>query len=120
MNLLKKTILLAGMVTAFAAQAAGMPSDIFQPRGAQVTKSQAQGNGEFEAEFRLRGGNVRVLASQAIKHVKSKGYRLVERDIQHNDADLKFRKGNRELDISIESKGHGIIEIDESLDINND
>ncbi|MDK4689374.1 hypothetical protein [Kingella negevensis] len=96
-----------------------MPSDMFQPRGAQVIKSKAQGNGEYEAEFRVRGGNVHALAQQAIKHAQSKGYRLVAREIDNDDADLKFRKGKRELNISIEQKDHGIIEIDEDLDIEN-
>ncbi|MDK4685676.1 hypothetical protein QDY71_10830 [Kingella negevensis] len=40
---------------------------------------------------------------------------MVEREIDNDDADLKFRKGKRELNISIGQKDHGIIEIDEDL-----
>ena len=116
MKIIKTAILLAGISTAFAAQAAGVPSEMFQPRGAQVIKSKAQGNGEYELELRVRKGSVSALAQQAINHAQSKGYRLVEREIDRDDADLKFRKANRELDISIENKNNGWIEIDQDLD----
>ncbi len=119
MKIIKTAILLAGISTAFAAQAAGVPSEMFQPRGAQVIKSKAQGNGEYELELRVRKGSVAKLTQQAASHAQSKGYRVVERKIDRDDADLKFRKGSRELNISIEDKDNGWIEIDEDLDVNN-
>lgn len=116
MKAIQTAILLVGISAAFAVQAAGVPSEMFQPRGSQVIKSQAQGNGEYELELRVRKGSVPALAKQAIRHAQSKGYHLVERKIDREDADLKFHKNNHELDISIEDKDNGWIEIDQNLD----
>lgn len=120
MKAIKTAILAAALGISFTAQAAGMPSEIFKPRGAQTVKAKAQGNGEYEAEFRVRknkSNSVRALAERAAKHAESKGFRVVEQDIQYNDADLKFRRNNHELTISIEDKNNGWIEIDQDLDL---
>lgn len=119
MKAIKTVILAAALGISFAAQAAGMPSEIFKPRGAQTIKAKAQGNGEYEAEFRVKANqnSVPALAKQAIRHAKSKGFRVVEQEIDREDADLKFRRGNHELSISIEDKDNGWIEIDQDLDI---
>ena len=87
MKAIKTFILLVGTSEVFAVQAAGVPSEMFQPHGVQVIKSQAQ----------------------------SKGYHLVEYTIDREDADLKFHKNNHELDISIEDKDNSWIEIDQNL-----
>lgn len=113
----KMFLLVAGLSTALAAQAATLHADLFQPRGAKVVQSKAKSGGEYEAKLRLGKGNVYQLANQAMKHAKSKGYRLVERDITRRDADLKFRKRHRELDINIELNRNGTIEIDQDLEI---
>ena len=43
---------------------------------------------------------------------------MVESEIKRDDADLKFRRGRQELDVSIESKDHGRIEYKADLDLN--
>ncbi|SSY80902.1 hypothetical protein [Alysiella crassa] len=119
MKTIKTAIFAVVLGISFTAQATSMPSEIFKPRGAQTIKSQAQGNGEYEAEFRVQKSknSVPALAKQAIRHAQSKGFRVVEQEIDREDADLKFRRGNHELSISIEDKDNGWIEIDQDLDI---
>ena len=46
------------------------------------------------------------------------GFQIVESKIKHDDADLKFKRGNQELDVSIEDKGHRI-EYKADLDLDN-
>ena len=73
-----------------------LPREIYRPRGAQVVKAEAQDDGEFEAKFHL-----------------------VESEIKPHDADLKFRRGDQELDVEIERKGNGHIEYKADLDRDN-
>ena len=47
----------------------------------------------------------------------SKGFHVVESEIKHDDADLKFKRGKQELDVSIEDKGQGRIEYKADLDL---
>ena len=42
---------------------------------------------------------------------------MVESEIKHDDADLKFKRGRQELDVSIENKGHDRIEYKADLDL---
>ena len=93
-----------------------LPREIYRPRGAQVVKAEAQDDGEFEAKFHLRGNDVRQLAQRVISHARSQGFHLVESEIKPHDADLKFRRGDQELDVEIERKGHGHIEYKADLD----
>lgn len=100
--------------TAFASSA---PRDIYQPSNAKLVKMDKQGNGEYEVEYRLRGDDVRPLAKRVIQHAKSRGFRVVESEIERDDADLKFKRGDQELDVSIEQKGNGRIEYKADLDL---
>ena len=114
-------IVLTGIMALFStgAFAASMPGEIFQPRGAEVVKADRQGDGEFEAEFRLRGNDVRDLAQQVRNHAQRNGFKVVESEVKRDDADLKFKRRNQELDVSIEQKDHGIIEYKADLDLDN-
>lgn len=100
--------------SAFARSA---PSDIYQPSGAKLVKMDKQGDGEYEVEYRLRGNDVRPLAKRVIQHAKARGFRIVESEIERDDADLKFKRGDQELDVSIEQKGNGRIEYKADLDL---
>lgn len=112
-------LVLTGIMALFStgAFAASMPGEIFQPRGAEVVKADRQGGGEFEAEFRLRGNDVRSLARQVSNHAQRHGFKVVESEIKRDDADLKFKRHDQELDVSIEKKDHGIIEYKADLDL---
>ncbi|TCP96828.1 hypothetical protein EDC44_10325 [Cricetibacter osteomyelitidis] len=68
-------------------------------------------------EYRLKGNDVRGLAKKVIAHAKSKGFRVEESEIERDDADLKFERGNQELDVSIELKGRNRIEYKADLDL---
>ena len=120
---MNKTHLLAAVLAAnlinLAAAHGSVPREIYQPRGAQVVKANHQGDGEYEVEFRLRGNDVRSLAKQAISHAKRQGFSLVESNIERDDADLKFKRHNQEMDVSIEHKGNGRIEYKVDLDRDN-
>lgn len=118
MKLLSKATLIAATFGLFTTSAfsANMPSEIYRPNGTLV-KMDRQGNGEYEVEYRLTGNDVRGIAKKAIAHAKSKGFRLVESDIERDDADLKFRRGEQELDVSIEAKGKNRIEYKADLDL---
>ena len=59
---------------------------------------------------------MRGLAKQAISHAQRQGFRLVESDIERDDADLKFERREQEMDVSIEYKGNGRIEYKVDLD----
>ncbi len=111
-------IVLTGIMALFSssALAAAIPGEIFQPRGAEVVKADRQGDGEFEAEFRLRGNDVRGLAKQVRNHAQRHGFKLVESEVDRDDADLKFKRRGMELDVSIEKKDHGVIEYKADLD----
>ncbi|MDO5639313.1 MAG: hypothetical protein Q4G28_05525 [Neisseria sp.] len=112
-------IVLTGIMALFSGSvfAASMPGEIFQPRGAEVVKADRQGGGEFEAEFRLRGNDVRGLARQVRNHAERHGFKVVESEVKRDDADLKFKRRNQELDVSIETKDHGVIEYKADLDL---
>lgn len=111
-------MMLTGIMALFStgAFAASMPDEIFQPRGAEVVKADQQGDGEFEAEFRLRGSDVRSLAQQVRNHAQRHGFKVVESEVKGDDADLKFKRRDQELDVSIERKDHGMIEYKADLD----
>lgn len=113
--------LLIGALGLFStgAMAAHLPDEIYQPRGAKVIKADRQGKGEFEVEFRLdaREHRIPVLAEKVISHAGYHGFRLVESEIEHDDADLKFKRGDQEMDIEIELKDHHRIEYKAELDL---
>ncbi|QLB16106.1 hypothetical protein A6B40_00175 [Mannheimia varigena] len=109
----------AFILTAFVSAtvfAKSVPSEIYQPRG-ELVKADRQGNGEFEVEYRVKGNDVRSLAQQTIAHAKKKGFRVVESEIKRDDADLKFERGDQELDVQIELKGNNRIEYKADLDL---
>ena len=110
-----KSLMVTGILALFSASAfaAPLPSEIYRPAGAHTVKADPQGNGEFEYEAELS-----TLAKKVIAHAHSKGFRVVESEIKRDDADLKFRRGRQELDVSIESKDHGRIEYKADLDLN--
>ena len=108
-------VLAAGLMSIASAKD-GVPREIYQPSGAKIVKSEHQGDGEYEVEFSVRGNDVRGLAKQAISHAQRQGFRLVESDIERDDADLKFKRRDQEMDISIEHKGNGRIEYKVDLD----
>lgn len=115
-SLLATGILALLSTTAFAAS---LPSEIYRPAGAQTIKADRQGAGEFEyeAELSARRASIPSLARKVIAHARSKGFRVVESEIKHDDADLKFKRGNQEMDVSIESKGQGRIEYKADFDL---
>ncbi|MCP1659238.1 hypothetical protein [Neisseria perflava] len=116
-----KSLMLTGILALFSASAfaAHLPSEIYQPAGAKTVKADKQGDGEFEyeAELSARNTSIPALAKKVIAHAKSKGFRVVESEIKRDDADLKFKRGNQELDVSIEDKDHGRIEYKADLDL---
>ncbi|ABR73726.1 hypothetical protein CBG46_03600 [Actinobacillus succinogenes] len=99
--------------------AAHIPRDIYVPYDADIVKADRKGDGEFEAEFRLDSRDVSVpeLAREVIRHARARGFHLEEKDIEHDDADLKFERGDEELDVSIELKDHHRIEYKADLDL---
>lgn len=117
-----QTALATGIVALFsaAALAAPVPSEIYRPAGAKTVKADHQGNGEFEyeAELSARGHAVPALAKKVISHARGQGFKLVESEIKRDDADLKFKRGRQELDVSIEDKDNGRIEYQADLDKN--
>lgn len=119
MNNTLKTVLLAavvGLASISAAARSGIPHEIYQPRG-ELIKSDRQGNGEWEVEYRLKGDDVRPIAKAAVRHAEKQGFRVVESEIKRDNADLKFRRGDQELDVDIELKNHGRIEYKADLDL---
>ena len=117
-----KTLMIAGLMALFSASAmaAPIPDEIFKPHGAEVIKADRQGDGEFEAEFRLHGRDTSVerLAGQVRAHAQRHGFKVVESEVKRDDADLKLKRRDQELDVSIERKDHGIIEYKADLDSN--
>ncbi|WP_018652036.1 hypothetical protein [Actinobacillus capsulatus] len=116
MKMLSKATLLAmtlGLFTA-TAFATDIPREIYRPNG-KLVKADRQGNGEYEVEYRLRGNDVRVIAKNAISHAKRHDFRVTEAEIERDDADLKFERGDQELDIQI--KDHNRIEYKADLDL---
>lgn len=116
--MLPKVTLLATTLGLFASSvfAANIPSEIYRPNG-QLVKADKQGNGEYEVEYRLKGNDVRGLAKRVISHAQKHGFRLKESDIERDDADLKFKRGEQELDVQIEVKDHNRIEYKADLDL---
>ncbi|WP_294088824.1 hypothetical protein [uncultured Actinobacillus sp.] len=118
MKMLYKATLLATTLGLFtsSAFAASIPSEIYRPNG-QLVKVDKQGSGEYEVEYRLKGNDVRGLAKRVISHAQRHGFRLKESDIERDDADLKFKRGDQELDVQIEVKDHNRIEYKADLDL---
>lgn len=116
--MLPKVTLLATTLGLFASSvfAANIPSEIYRPNG-QLVKADKQGHGEYEVEYRLKGNDVRGLAKRVISHAQKHGFRLKESDIERDDADLKFKRGEQELDVQIEVKDHNRIEYKADLDL---
>ena len=98
-----------------SAFAISIPNEIYRPNG-QLVKVDKHGYGECEVEYRLKGNDVRGLAKKVISHAQKQGFRLKESDIERDDADLKFKRGNQELDVQIEVKGYNRIEYKADLD----
>lgn len=109
-----KTLLITGIMALFSvsAAAASLPGEIFQPRGAQVVKADAQNGGGYEAEFRIEAGNTSVahLADRVREHARRHGFEVVESEVKNDDADLKFQRRNQALDVSIGRNRQGVIE----------
>ena len=121
MKLNAKLALTALAFAAFSVNsfAAPIPHEIYYPHAAKVVKAERKGGGEFEAEFRLHDRDISVpaLAKKVISHAKRQGFRVEESKIKHDDADLKFERGDQELDVSIELKDKGKIEYKADLDL---
>ncbi|HBO38114.1 MAG TPA: hypothetical protein DD638_05580 [Pasteurellaceae bacterium] len=121
MKISSKIALVIGMLGLFSANvmATQIPKEIYKPRDAKIVKADRQGNGEFEAEFRLHADktNVRDLAKRVISHALDHDFSIKERKIKNDDADLKFKRGKQELDVSIELKDKGRIEYKADLDL---
>ena len=117
-----KNLMLTGILALFSASAfaAALPAEIYRPAGAHTVKADRQGDGEFEyeAELSARRTSIPALAKKVIAHARSKGFRVVESEIKRDDADLKFKRGHQELDVSIESKDRNRIEYKADLDLN--
>ena len=94
-----KSLLANGILALFSATAfaAPLPAEIYLPAGAHTVKADRQGNGEFEyeAELPARGNPIPSLAKKVIAHARSKGFQVVESEIKHDDADLKFKRGRQ-------------------------
>ncbi|WP_109077660.1 hypothetical protein [Aggregatibacter kilianii] len=117
-NILKATLLATVLgLTSTTVSAKSIPSDIYKPRNAEVVKVDRQDRGEYEVEFRLYGDDVRPLAKRVIEHAKDRGFRIEESEIKRDDADLKFKRGDQELDVSIELKNKDRIEYKADLDL---
>ncbi|OSI11368.1 hypothetical protein [Neisseria canis] len=103
--------------SAFAATP--IPHEIYSPADAVVVRTELPGSGEFGVKFRLnsRHTSVKNLAQEVRRHAKSQGFKEIRALVQHNDADLKFKRKDQELDISIEEKQHGVIEYKADLDL---
>lgn len=116
-----KSLLATGILALFSATALAspLPSEIYRPAGAHTIKADHQGDSEFEYEAELSGrhNSIPSLAKKVIAHARSKGFHVVESEIKHDDADLKFKRGKQELDVSIEDKGQGRIEYKADLDL---
>lgn len=103
-NLTKSLLILAPFMSA-AAFANTIPNEIYQPQG-KLVKSENKAD-EFEVEYHLQGSDVAALAEKVTAHAQKFNFRVVESDIRKNEADLKFVRGNQELDVDIEvEKGH--------------
>lgn len=118
----KIMMMLLAVAISATASAVSLPREIFKPAGAKVIKSERQADGEFEAKFLVRSNNVSHLVKQTIAHAKRHGFHLVESEIESeiegDDVDLKFRRGEyQELDVSIEKKGRNHIEYKADLDL---
>lgn len=117
-NTLKATLLATVLgLASTTVLAKSIPSDIYKPRNAEVVKVDRQGRGEYEVKFRLYGDDVRPLAKRVIEHAKDRGFRIEESEIKRDDADLKFKRGDQELDVSIELKNKDRIEYKADLDL---
>ena len=117
-NTLKATLLATVLgLASTTVLAKSIPSDIYKPRNAEVVKVDRQGRGEYEVEFRLYGDDVRPLAKRVIEHAKDRGFRIEESEIKRDDADLKFKRGDQELDVSIELKNKDRIDYKADLDL---
>lgn len=116
-----KSLMLTGIMALFSASAfaAPLPSEIYKPTGAKTVQADRQGNGEFAyaAELPADDTSIPTLAKQVIAHAHSKGFKIIASDIQRADADLKFKRGHQELDVSIADKNHGRIEYKAGLDL---
>lgn len=119
---LKATLLAAilGLTSTAVFAQRSLPTDIYKPNNAKLVKAEYQGRGEYEVKYYLQGDDVRPLAKRVIEHAQSRGFRIVESEIRRDDTDLKFRRGNRELDVSIELKSRGRIEYKADLDFDRD
>lgn len=113
-KLTKALFILTSFVSA-SAFANSIPNDIYLPKG-ELIKADRQGN-EFEVEYKLQGNDVRALAQKATEYAKNKGFKVIESNVQKDDADLKFQRNHQELDIDIEVKGTNIIEYKAELDL---
>lgn len=113
---------LSGILALFSNSAVGatpIPHEIYSPADAVVVHTELPGSGEFGVKFRLnsRHTSVKNLAQEVRRHAKSQGFKEIRALVQHNDADLKFKRKDQELDISIEEKQHGVIEYKADLDL---
>ncbi|QLB14447.1 hypothetical protein A6B39_02770 [Mannheimia granulomatis] len=113
----KALLILATFASATAlAQSTAIPEEVYQPKG-QLIKSERQGKNEFGIEYHVTGKDVRGLAEKTIEHAKSKGFDLVESEIKDDDADLKFKRDQQELDVEIELTDKDLIEYKIELDL---
>lgn len=115
---------LTGILALFSAAAfaaSPIPNEIYSPADAVIIKAELPGQGEFEAVFRLNANQISVknLARQVRRHARSQGFHEVKSSVQNDDAELKFKREDQALDISIEQNRHGMIDYKADLDLGN-
>lgn len=110
-------LLLAAMLPA-AAGAVSIPNPIYQPANGEIVKADGKRNGGFEAQFLVNSNNVRWLANKVRNHARRNGFKVAAFEVDENDADLKFKRRNQALDVSIKLKFDNTIKYKADLENN--
>lgn len=95
-----------------------LPSEIHQPSHATLLERKIDNDGDFRAQWHVRSGRVDRLLAAAEQTAKKQGYRVVERDLSADEADVSLVYGTRRLNISIDLNSDNTMDYEVELELN--
>ncbi len=103
---MRKSLLLAALLAANS-WAQAVPSEVLVPSGAQTDTVHSK-NGKFQGSYKLKSGKISDLAAKARAKAEAQGYKSVENQVSDQAAALVLEKGDKTLQISIDSRSGAI------------
>lgn len=95
-----------------------LPREIHQPSHATLLEAKTDNDGDFHAQWLVRSGRIDRLLAAAENTAKKHGYRVVQRELDNDEAEVSLVYGKRRLNISIDLNSDNTMDYEVELERN--